>query len=184
MKLATILFSLLLVAPAALADVQVKSDPGPVEVSGRAIDCAGATEVTCDDVVAGVSDGPSVVASYSCTGLLYDQCGESVYELCVASDDEVTLQMTYEHGNDVNDLDLFLLSDCDENSCLDASLDSSGFESIGPLALTAGTYYVVVDGWNGWCDGSGHTLIVTCDAPCETVAVDPSTWGEVKGLYR
>ena len=184
MKLATILFALLLVAPAALADAQVKSDPGPVEATTRALDCAGAEAVTCGDVVVGISDGPSTVGFYGCSGLSYEECGESVYELCVASDDDVTINLTYQHDGITNDLDLFLLSDCDEALCLDSSLASTGLETIGPLALTAGTYYVVVDGWNGACDGSAHTLVVTCDAPCGGVPVDPSSWGEVKGLYR
>jgi hypothetical protein len=184
MKLATILFALLLVVPAASADLQVKSDPGPAEPSGRALGCDGAPRITCGEILMGTSDGPSAVAQYGCSGLDYSACGESVYELCVGSDDDVTVTMTYQHDGSANDLDLFLLSDCDENLCLDASLGTSGLETIGPLALTAGTYYVVVDGWNALCNGSGHTLSVTCDAPCETVSVDPSTWGEVKGLYR
>jgi hypothetical protein len=184
MKLTTILFALLLVAPAAFADVEVKSDPGPGEVAGRAADCTGAQEITCGEIATGTVGGASNVANYSCTGLDYSACGEAVYELCVASDDDVTINMTYQHDGTLNDLDLFLLSDCDENTCLDSSLGTSGLETIGPLPLAAGTYYLVVDGWNALCDGSGHTVSVICDAPCETVDVDPSTWGEVKGLYR
>ena len=51
-------------------------------------------------------------------------------------------------------------------------------------AVGAGVYYVVVDGWNGLSDGSGHTITVTCDQPCDPVSVEAESWGVIKSLYK
>jgi hypothetical protein len=89
--------------------------------------------------------------------------------------------MTYNHTA-TNDLDLFLLGSCEENDCLEASLGTSGNESVSAI-LPAGTYWVVVDGWSGRCDGTGvHDLAVICDAPC-TVSTEAHTWTDIKRRY-
>ena len=185
MKKATILVALvtMLAMPAYAAKVDA-----PSTILGVNIDCTGAQSATCGDVLIGtVGTTPGGPIEYGCSTLDYDGCTEAVYEICVAADDQLSVEMTYAHDGSLNDLDLFLLGSCDAADCLDSSTGTSGVETVG-AAVTAGTYYAVVDGWSvsgaGRCDGSGHTVTVTCGSPCTPVSVDETSWGEVKGLYR
>ena len=84
-------------------------------------------------------------------------------------------------GIEVNDLDLFLLGSCDENDCLDFSVDVTGLETVDGVDLPAGTYYVVVDDFSGQGDGTGHTL--TIDSPNCAVAAERVNWGVVKSKF-
>ena len=184
MKKATILFiALCLVAAPAFSEV--KEDTRSA-VLGVALDCTDAQLGTCGDVLLGVvGNAPGGPIEYGCSTLDYDACTEVVYELCVGADDDVTVTMNYAHTG-TNDLDLFLLGSCDAADCLDSSTGTSGVETVGG-ALTAGTYYVVVDGWTsggvGNCDDGGHDVSFECSSPCTPVSVEETTWGEVKGLY-
>ena len=182
MKTVAITLACLLVAGAASADQKI--DAGPSSVLGTSLDCTTATPVTCGDVADGTA-GPNGgnVANYGCTSLSYDGSTEAVYEVCVATDTFLSVDMLYAHDGATNDLDLFLLGSCSEGDCLDASTGTSGSENVSGN-VAAGTYYVVVDGWNGLADGSAHTLTVTCDAPCDPVSVDAASWGDVKALYH
>ena len=179
-KAIVILFAVALVG-AAHAE---KVDPGPVDpVTLGLLDCDGAIPLTCGETatVADPAFGGNV-ALYSCTGLNYGQCGEVVYEICLGAEGNLQVDMTYNHTTD-NDLDLFLLGSCEEADCLSASTGVSGVESVS-ANLAAGTYYVVVDGWNDNCiGGSQHVISVICDAPC-TVSSESSTWSEIKRHYR
>lgn len=147
---------------------------------GGLLDCSGAVSVTCGDSSTN-SAGPGVgnVDNYGCSGLLYNNAEEFVYELCVGATGVVDLTMTYTHNSTTNDLDLWLLGSCDENDCLLGSTATSGTENIN-TNLAAGTYYVVVDGWGGRQDGSAHTLTVTCDTPCGPTPTFNTTWGQIK----
>jgi hypothetical protein len=162
-----------------------KIDPGPQEpVTLELLDCEGATYLSCgmnasnNDPVAGGN-----VDIYSCTGLSYGDCGEVVYEICLGADGDLQVDMTYNHTG-TNDLDLFLLGSCEENDCIDSSLGTSGQESVFGENLPAGTYWVVVDGWSGRCDGAAaHDINVICEVPC-TVSSEQSTWSDVKQRYN
>jgi len=183
MKKATILFvALCLVAAPAFSEV--KEDTRSA-VLGVALDCTDAQQATCSDVLVGtVGNVPGGPLEYGCTTLDYDLCDEAVYELCVGSDDTVMITMNYVQSA-TNDLDLFLLGSCDAADCLDSSTGTSGVETV-TAALTAGTYYVVVDGWTsttGRCDDGGHNVAFECSSPCTPVSIEETTWGEVKGLY-
>ena len=161
-----------------------KFDPGPQDpVYLDLLDCDGATQMTCGETAANADPGMGgTVATYSCSGLNYGQCGEVVYEICLGEPGTLQVDMTYNHTAD-NDLDLFLLGSCEEADCLDASTGVSGTESVS-ADLPAGTYYAVVDGWADNCDGTaGHDIAVICDAPC-TVSSEASTWSEIKRIYR
>ena len=52
------------------------------------------------------------------------------------------------------------------------------------LPIPAGTYFAVIDAWDGRTDGSPHTITVICDAPCTVSAVEPAGWGAIKAHYR
>jgi hypothetical protein len=186
MKATIALGAALLLASSAFAEV--KQDSGPIVIQGGALDCTGAASLTCGDVGNGQIGLGGAVGTYGCTTLTYGLCGESVYEICVGATDNLTVTVTYAHNGTNNDLDAFLLGSCNEADCLDSSTGTSGTETLGPQAVTAGTYSVVVDGWNssggiGRCADGTHTVSVSCSSPCTPVSVEPTTWGSVKGLY-
>jgi hypothetical protein len=115
------------------------------------LDCSGAIPIACGDLVSGDnSGGVSTADVYSCVG--WNESGpDVVYELTLATDKIVTATIS----NMSADLDVFLLSACDENACLEY-----GNTSFTSECLTAGTYYIVVDGYNG--AESAYDLEVTC----------------------
>jgi hypothetical protein len=172
-----------LVAPASLASPVSKParlDPDP---SGSSLDCSGATFVTCSYIVPGqVPAGEGSVTSYGCSGLEYAGSAEVVYQLCVGAEAEVAIRLEYDHVAGANDLDLFLLGSCDPNDCREASVSVTGIENI-ETTLAAGTYWLVVDGWNGASNGSGHLLEVDCNAPCQPTSIEPETWAGIKARY-
>ncbi|MEZ5065102.1 MAG: hypothetical protein R3B81_10230 [bacterium] len=186
MKKATILVAACaLVALPAFAEQKV--DQGSPVVLGS-LDCAGATAGTCGDVLTGVvGNTPGGPLEYGCTTLDYDLCAETIYEICVGADDVLSVDMTYNHVSGATDLDLFLLGSCDATDCLDSSTGTSGLENVS-ANVTAGTYYVVVDGWTtggvGRCVDGSHTVTVSCSSPCTPVSVDEQSWGSVKALHR
>lgn len=175
----------LAVASGAVAEDKPVLTGTPDDLQGGLLDCSGASMITCGESQTNtVPAGSGSVATYGCTTLSYDGSAEFVYELCVGgSGGAVNLTMTYSHTTGANDLDLFLLSACDESACIDASLATSGTETIS-ANLAAGTYYVVVDGWNGASDSTPHSLSVACDTPCEATPTEDTTWGSIKSVYR
>ncbi len=167
----------------ALMDVPPAGEPN----ADGLLDCTGAASVTCGDVAPGAcGPGGNVDNTYGCTTLSYLDCQEIVYEVCLGGDGDLTVDMNYLHSAD-NDLDLFLLGSCEEADCLDSSTGTSGAETVELLGAAAGTYYVVVDGWNsgtgGRCDGSVFDVTINCGEGCGATAVDPATWGEIKSAY-
>ena len=175
--------AMLLVATVAFAGPKEDADSGPHGEGAGGLDCTTASYVTCGDTQTNaVGPGPGSVSLYGCTGLDYTGAEEFVYELCVGGDGPVTVEMTYAHDGAVNDLDLFLLGSCDPADCIDFDAATSGTEVVS-ANLTAGTYYVVVDGWKALQDGSPHSLTVTCDTPCSATPVLDATWGQIKALH-
>jgi hypothetical protein len=160
-------------------------EPGPSDVqTDGLLDCTNASSITCGETQTNaVGPGLGNVDTYGCTTLLYDSAMEFVYELCIGGNGgQVDIAMTYNHNSSTNDLDLFLLGSCEESDCIDASLGTTGTETISAV-LSPGYYYLVVDGWGGRQDGSAHDIVVNCSAPCAT-PVETSTWGEIKSLHQ
>jgi len=136
-----------LVVPAAAE----KGKPAPGFAGLGLLDCSGAIPIACGDVVSGDNTGlASTVDAYSCVGW-NEAGGEVVYELVL--DGEYTVTGTL--SNLAADLDIFFLDGCDENACL--AFGNVSFNTTVP----AGTYYIVVDGYNG--AQSAFDLAVTCD---------------------
>lgn len=119
------------------------------------LDCSGAIPIACGDLVSGDNTGGVSTADvYSC--ISWDESGpDVVYEFTLATDQIVTVTIS----NMTADLDVFLLSACDEASCLEY-----GNTTFTTDCLTAGTYYIVVDGYGG--AESAYDLEVACvDCP-------------------
>ena len=111
----------------------------PSAILGTNVDCTGAQSATCGDVLIGtVGTTPGGPIEYGCSTLDYDGCTEAVYEICVAADDQLSVEMTYAHDGSLNDLDLFLLGSCDAVDCLDSlSCSNDSCSQLLPAATTA-----------------------------------------------
>jgi hypothetical protein len=157
MRIATVLAIGLLVLVAATAFAEDKAKPyvPPVPGTTQLLDCSNATPVVCGETYTGTNVGaPNNVEYYSCSGWL-ESGGEVVYYLDLDDCFEVTAEIV----PDGCDLDVFILSECDENECI-----AYGNTIATTNCLEPGTYYIVVDGYYG--AECGYTLTVTCE-PCE-----------------
>ncbi|MBU0509516.1 PPC domain-containing protein [bacterium] len=122
------------------------------------LNCTGATLVNCGSVtLTGQtnSGGNSNVRSYCCTP--WDEDGpEKVYTIIVPNNGNLSVALSNITGGDV---DVFVLNACDPAACLGA-----GDESVDLTGLSYGTYYIVVDGFNGGV--ATYDISVTCIASC------------------
>jgi gliding motility-associated-like protein len=127
--------------------------------SGEQFDCS--NKLKCGSVRYGnTSNGSEKYDQYLCS---YNLMGgkEIIYEF-----DKKANQSAVFHLSDViRDLDLFVLSKNDQDFCVKhSSKDGQSFENIFlEASLPAGTYYVVVDGFN--TNTSSYKLTVECDKP-------------------
>ena len=124
------------------------------------IDCPGTT-VSCDSEVGGSTVGsangssswPGCDATDQWTG------GEEIFRLTPSSSGSVTFTLTW--SDDSQDLDLFVLDDCDVAAdCLGSSQGMDTIEEVEANVTAGVPVYVVVDGYNG--DASSFQLEVDC----------------------
>ena len=140
------------------------ADPDPCEPFATAM------TVECGDVIEGTNDLDclSSIDTYDCVG--WNEGGPEVaYSLFLPVDQIVTIDLDYPSGGD---LDLFLLGSQDPTDCI-----LHGDTGLTTECLTAGIYYVVVDGYNGAVNS--YTLSITCtdcgtqEDPCEDLVCTP-----------
>ena len=135
------------------ADTGGKPDSKLDSYSRGLLDCSNAITLQCNTSVAGDNTNSiNNVELYSCVSW-NEAGGEDVYVLEL--DDLYTLNIVI--SDMTADLDVFLLVDCDEALCT-AYGNTTITGDFGP-----GTYYVVVDGYNGAV--SPYTLSVDCEIP-------------------
>jgi len=122
------------------------------------LDCTSPISIACGGSYSGTNSGfPSNVTYYSCSG--WTESGpEVLFELTITSPKIIVAALSGLTG----DLDVFILSTCDEAQCI-----AYGDNSATTTCKTAGTYYIVVDGYYGAI--SPFTLTVSC-IPCGGVA--------------
>ncbi len=94
---------------------------------------------------------PSRVLTYSCRPTWLESGPEHLYRLNLSPTQPLTLTLSETSA----DLDVFLLSDMDPDTCI-----AAGDTYIQRDTLPAGLYYVVVDGYNG--AAGEYTLRVSC----------------------
>lgn len=124
--------------------------------------CDNAIDFPCGETLSGSNVGaPSLVTTYSCIGW-NESGGEVVYELYLDDVYDVTATLS----NNACDVDVFLLSDCEEANCI-----IHGHISFS-IQLNPGLYYVVVDGYEG--AECSYDLTITCEAP-PTPGEDPGS---------
>jgi hypothetical protein len=114
--------------------------------------CANPYNLTSGVAFSGnTSGGQTSFNSYSCTN--WNESGpERVHRIVLNSPGTMTVALANHPGGDV---DAFVLSSCNPGSCM-SEIDESGTVQ---ASLTAGTYYVVVDGYQGAV--SSYQLTVT-----------------------
>ena len=143
-----------------------------VNCGNTANSCANPINVQCGTPYAGSNSGGGSnytmykVGSNVSAGMTGP---EIVHRLVLTSTSAVTINLTGLSA----DLDLYLLSSCDPNNGLAVSERSNNqSEQIVAPNLTAGTYYIVVDGWNN--SVSNYNLSVTCSGSsgCEPPGTD------------
>lgn len=154
-QLAIVLMSLALIATAAVAKDKIP----PTFGSRGNLDCSAAEVLECNTSVSSSTIGlPNNVGQYGCVG--WDESGgEKVFEFTLDEESTITARI-FAMGLD---LDIFLLGSCDEADCI-----SHGNQLITTV-LDRGTYYIVVDGFNGVEDIFAIELI--CEAVPEPAPV-------------
>ena len=123
---------------------------------GKGLDCSAAIPISCGSSYQGDTMGAnSNVTYYNCSS--WDESGpEEIYALTTEAAGDITATLS-DMDIEVVDLDVFMLSSCDENSTLAYGDQSASYSHAHP-----GTYYIVVDGYKR--DSGSYTLDISCSA--------------------
>ncbi len=135
-----------------------------LELSCGYLDCNDAVQITCGQIYNGNNaNGGDNVSLYGCSGnvLNVENNGpEMVHYFTVTQAGNVTISLTNMTAN----LELFLLGACDRGACIDFSQNAGTANEEITAYLESGTYYVVIDGYNGAV--SNYKLKVDCTSAC------------------
>ena len=126
----------------------------PVNGGGGSGTCGNPIALTCGTPFTGTTaDGVSNFDVYSC-GAQQEEGKEKIHTIVLTQASNITAALS----GMTADLDVQILSACDENTCLGRDDVSATVN-----ALAAGTYYVVVDGFGAAGVNEGaYTVEVTC----------------------
>ena len=155
-----------------------------LEVSCGYLDCSETVPLDCGVPYSGTNlYGNDDVSLYTC-GNVYNvenNGPEIVHSFTITEGGPVTISLTGLSAN----LELFLLATCDRSACLQYSQNSGTNDEEITRNLPPGTYYVVVDGYNGAI--SDYTLTVDCNETCNLdvwpIANTPAGCGQAGGSY-
>jgi len=148
MRVIAILSVLLLAVPALVGagEHKVRAE-SPGTPSRGLLDCSEAIPVTCGATIHGSNVGwPSNVVNYGCD-CYFDEGPEAVYEIAIGGAANVSFRAMIV-SSDV-DVDLYLLSSCDEGDCIEC-----GDELLYASDIAPGTYYLVADGYYAYDEGT------------------------------
>jgi hypothetical protein len=154
-----------------------------IEVNCGYLYCGEAQPLECGVPFQGNNlNGQDDVSLYGCDGNVINvenNGPEIVHYFTTTESGEVNITMTGLTAN----LELFLLRSCDRGDCVDYSQNSGTNDESITAWLEAGTYYVVVDGYNG---GVGdYTLYVDCTSSCDLeiveISASPTSCGQNDG---
>ncbi|MEL6924942.1 MAG: Kazal-type serine protease inhibitor domain-containing protein, partial [Bacteroidota bacterium] len=152
-----------------------------LEVSCGILDCSYAEALECGKPYQGTNEyGQDNVSLYKCGNTLNVENNgpEVVHQFSIPKAGAVDIYLTGLSAN----LELFLLGDCDRGECAKYSQNSGKKDEHISTYLEAGSYYVVVDGYNGAV--SDYTLRVDCPSVCDLemwVNTEPATCGKNDG---
>lgn len=134
-----------------------------LELSCGNLDCGTAIALSCGVTYSGSNvNGTDLVSGYGCEGVINVENNgpEVVHTFTITENGNVNIYLSGLTDN----LELFLLDDCDRNACIDFSENAGNADEQINANLLAGTYYVVVDGYNGAT--SNYSLRVECPSGC------------------
>ncbi len=144
-----------------------------LEVSCGNLDCNDAIQLSCGQAFNyNNTHGQDNVSAYGCGNVLNveNNGNEVVHTFTLTQTGQVDIYLTNLNEN----LELFLLEECDRGDCVKfSSHPGTTNEHISTL-LQPGTYYVVVDGYNGAT--SNYQLLVDCPSSCN-IDVDVTATG-------
>ncbi|MCF8298474.1 MAG: C10 family peptidase [Saprospiraceae bacterium] len=121
--------------------------------SSSGLNCSGAYSLTSGTAYNGTTiGGNSNVSTYSGAPSSWTETGpEKVHTISISGTTSLSASLT---NLGTNDLDVFILSSCNNNACV-----AFGDNTASLTNATSGTYYIVVDGYGG-ASGS-YTLTVS-----------------------
>lgn len=134
-----------------------------LELSCGYLDCSDRVPLSCGTVYNGTNaGGTDDVSTYTCGNTLNVENNgpETVHSFTITESGPVTINLYNLSAN----LELFLLDECSRRSCLQYSQNGGTTPEVITRVLPAGTYYVVVDGYNGAV--SDYSLVVDCSSAC------------------
>ncbi|MBK8706752.1 MAG: T9SS type A sorting domain-containing protein [Saprospiraceae bacterium] len=154
-----------------------------LEVNCGYLYCGDAISLTCGQPFSYNNiNGNDDVSLYGCDNNIYNvenNGPEVVHYFTTTSAGPVTINLTGLSAN----LELFLLRSCDRGDCVTFSQNPGNSSEQISTYLPAGTYYVVVDGYNGAT--SNYNLTVNCSSACNfnltSVTSTPSSCGQSNG---
>ncbi|MEL6274660.1 MAG: pre-peptidase C-terminal domain-containing protein, partial [Bacteroidota bacterium] len=156
-----------------------------LEVSCGYLDCNDAVALTCGVPYHGNNiHGADDVSLYTCGNTLNVENNgpEIVHTFTTNEAGNVTINLSGLSAN----LELFLLADCDRGNCLAFSQNPGTNNEQVIRHLAPGTYYVVVDGYNGAI--SDYQLTVDCSQECQLSHIPTGTedadCGQSNGVYN
>ena len=122
-----------------------KEPPSEILTRGN-LDCSGAIPMVVGQTIWSSNVGaPTNVDGYPACGVGWsEEGGEVVFELTVDGPSCRDVGITLWYREDLCDLDWFLLGSCDEGDCVEYDDYSWTIDCLAP-----GTYYLVVDGYEG-----------------------------------
>lgn len=145
-----------------------------LELSCGYLDCSESVPLSCGVTYNGTNAGGNDdVSTYSCGSVLNVENNgpEVVHSFTTTEAGLVTIDLTGLSAN----LELFLLSECSRRSCLQFSQQPGISSEQIVRNLPAGTYYVVVDGYNA--SVSNYSLTVDCTSACDLTVTPISQTG-------
>ncbi len=144
-----------------------------LEVSCGDLDCSDVVDLTCGQTLNySNSLGSDNVSAYSCGNVLNveNNGNEVVHSFTLTQTGQVDIYLTGLNAN----LELFLLTNCDRGDCAKFSTNSDTASEHISAYLNPGTYYVIVDGYNGAT--SNYQLLVDCPSSCN-IEIDVTATG-------
>ena len=157
-----------------VVDGQYASSTGNyrLEVNCGYLYCGDATPLSCGVPYNGNNiNGQDNVSLYGCGNVLNVENNgpEMVHYFTMTNAGQAVINLTNLNAN----LELFLLNSCDRGDCIDYSQNGGTANEQISAWLQPGTYYVVVDGYNGAI--SDYTLTANCETTGCDFALEPLT---------
>lgn len=144
-----------------------------LEVSCGDLDCSNVVDLTCGQTLNyNNSLGSDNVSLYGCGNVLNveNNGNEVVHSFTMTQTGQVDIYLSGLNAN----LELFLLTNCDRGDCAKFSTNPGTTNEHISAYLSPGTYYVVVDGYNG--ASSNYQLLVDCPSSCN-IEIDVTATG-------